>query len=256
LARLGASRQAEEADRQALEVIQKLAADHPGVPYYQELLAWTWGELGRGRQRLGQRQKEEEAWRQELAASEQLAQAFPTVPRYRTDMLGTQQCLADLLWGTGRRAEAAAVCRQIRDWIDRVSPEDAAGHDMRAWFLAAGPDPQFHDARRAVELAKKATTLVPKELGYWTTLGAAHYRAGNWQEAVAVLSRPQHLFPYSCWNYFLLAMAHGRLGDQDEARRWYDRAVQLMDKDHSGDWELSRFRAEAEQVLGIRAPAK
>jgi serine/threonine protein kinase len=256
LARLGAPREAAEADRQAVEVIHKLAADHPGVPYYQELLAWTWSELSSGRNHLGQLKKEEEAYRQQWAAAEQLAQTFPTVSRYRYQVIRAQQYLADLLWGTGRRAEAAGIFRQMRGWIDRVNLEDADGLDLRAWLLANCPDPSLRDARRAVELARRATTLVPQELGYWTTLGLAHYRAGSWQEAVEALSKPQHLFESSCWNFFLLALAHGQLGRKDQARRCYAQAVQLMEKGHPGDWELRRFREEAEQLLGIKRPAK
>src|SRR5262249_29883724 len=141
LAELGSAREAEEAERQALEVVGKLLADYPGVPYYQEALAWMWIEFATGRQCLGQPQKEGEAWRQEFAAADQLARAFPTVPRYRKQGLEAQQCLAEVLWSTGRRAEAAEVFRQMRDWTDQVNAEDAAGHDVRAWFLANCADP-------------------------------------------------------------------------------------------------------------------
>src|SRR5262249_4342695 len=165
---LGSVAEAEESDRQALEAVQQLVADYPDLPYYQELLGWTWDCLCFGRECLGQVQKEEEAGRQGLAAYDKLMKAFPTLPRYQNQALGTQQSLAELLWSTGRRAEATELFRQIRDWTDRVSPEDAAGHDCRAYFLATCPDPQFCNPRRAVELAKRATTLVPKEKGYWT----------------------------------------------------------------------------------------
>ena len=33
----------------------------------------------------------------------------------------------------------------------------------------------------------------------------------------------------SSFDWFFLAMAHRRLGDRDEARMWFDRAVQWMD---------------------------
>jgi serine/threonine protein kinase/tetratricopeptide (TPR) repeat protein len=255
LAELGSAREAEGAGREALEVIQKLAADFPDVPYYLELLAWTWDELGHGRQCLGQLDKEEAAWRQELAAYDKLAQAFPTIPRYRNLILQTQQHLTELLWSAGRRSEAAEVFRQMRDWTDRVNAEDGAGHDVRAWFLATCPDPQFHDARLAVELAKRAITLAPTGW-YWVTLGAAHYRAGNWQDAVATLTKALELPEGSAWSFFFLAMAHAKLGHPDQARQCYDRAVQFMEKSRADHRELSRFRREAEQVLGINEPAK
>ena len=50
-------------------------------------------------------------------------------------------------------------------------------------------------------------------------------------------------------------MAHWQLGDQDDARSWYDKAVERMekwmDKNKPQDEKLRRFRAEAEELLGI-----
>ncbi len=45
-------------------------------------------------------------------------------------------------------------------------------------------------------------------------------------------------------------MAHWRLGEKDESRRWYARAVAWMEKNRPGDEELKRFRAEATELLG------
>ena len=51
--------------------------------------------------------------------------------------------------------------------------------------------------------------------------------------------------------WFLLVMAHWKLGDKCEARRWYDKAVEWMDKNHIENKELLRFRAEAAELLGV-----
>jgi hypothetical protein len=56
-----------------------------------------------------------------------------------------------------------------------------------------------------------------------------------------------------CSGPFFLAMAHWQLGETEEARRWYDRAVAWMDKNLTQDDELKRFRAEAEALMGIAA---
>ena len=37
---------------------------------------------------------------------------------------------------------------------------------------------------------------------------------------------------------------------KEEARKWYDRAVEWMEKNQPADEELKRFRAEAEELLG------
>jgi tetratricopeptide (TPR) repeat protein len=253
---VGSLREAEEADHQALEIVEKLVTDYPDEPYYRELLGWTLDLLGWGRQGRGQLQQEEQAWRQELDAYAKLAQAVPSMPRYRNQVLWTQQILADLLCSTGRQAEAAQLFQQIMEWLDRLSPEDAGGHDIRAWFLATCSDPRYRNPRRAVDLARRATALAPKERGYWMTLGAASYRAGNWQQAVEAFAEAHQQPEVSTASFFFLAMAHAQLGHKDQAHQCYQRAVQLMVEHEPHNRELSRFRAEAEQVLGIGKAAR
>ena len=55
-------------------------------------------------------------------------------------------------------------------------------------------------------------------------------------------------------DWFFLAMARWRQGDKEQARLWYDRAVQWMEKNQPQDKELPRFRAEAAALLGIEPP--
>ena len=50
---------------------------------------------------------------------------------------------------------------------------------------------------------------------------------------------------------FFLAMAHWQKGDNDEGRKWYTQAIEWMEKHRSRDQELRRFRAEAEDLMGI-----
>jgi hypothetical protein len=46
-------------------------------------------------------------------------------------------------------------------------------------------------------------------------------------------------------------MAHGRRGDAGRARKWYDQAVEWMEKNQPKDDELRCLRAEAAALLGI-----
>jgi tetratricopeptide (TPR) repeat protein len=57
-------------------------------------------------------------------------------------------------------------------------------------------------------------------------------------------------------NVFFLATAHWHLGDKEEARRWYDKAVDWMDKHKSNDKDLARFRAEAAKLIGSESEDK
>ena len=53
-----------------------------------------------------------------------------------------------------------------------------------------------------------------------------------------------------------MAMAHSQLGDKEQARKWYDRAVAWMEKNDPKNEELARFRVEAEDLLKIAKATK
>jgi tetratricopeptide (TPR) repeat protein len=116
-------------------------------------------------------------------------------------------------------------------------------------------------ARQAVELADgqgddpyKASRL---ELGnYWSTLGVAHYQAGNLKEAIAALRKSLDTVDgveraYVCENWIFLAMANWKLGRKGEARQWYDRAADWIVKKQPREEEIRRFRAEAAVMMRI-----
>ena len=120
--------------------------------------------------------------------------------------------------------------------------DSAQGCNNLAWRLATSDQPHLRNPLLALELAKKAVALAPKEGSYWTTLGAAHYRAGNWKDAIDALHTSIELGHKDGLNWFFLAMAHGQLGQKDEARKWYDQAAQWLDP---------QYEAEAAELLGI-----
>jgi tetratricopeptide (TPR) repeat protein len=103
----------------------------------------------------------------------------------------------------------------------------------------------------AVELARKAVELEPRQRDFWKTLGAAQYRAGDWKACVAALDRARPPGEggdgAAC---FFLAMARWQLGDKEQARRCYERAVRWMELNRPQDKQLARFRAEAAALLG------
>jgi uncharacterized protein HemY len=112
----------------------------------------------------------------------------------------------------------------------------------------------FRDPQRSVELARKAVEQVPEDGSYWDTLGVAFYRAGKWQDAIDALQKSEELLPGEVLssNAFFLAMAHWQLDQKEEARQWYDRAAEWMDHNRTQDEELQQFRAEVEDLLGVK----
>ena len=142
-------------------------------------------------------------------------------------------------------------------------PNDPFPRNGLAWELATSSEPRLRDPAKAVVLAKEVIELSrkqgdrPERLGdYWNTLGVAQYRAGNLKESLAALQKSVDFaggeqMRYVCEDCFFLAMVNSQLGRKDEARRWYDRAVEWMEKNEPKDKDLRGFRAEAEELLRI-----
>jgi tetratricopeptide (TPR) repeat protein len=99
---------------------------------------------------------------------------------------------------------------------------------------------------------------------YWNTLGVAHYRAGNVEEALAALQKSLDIAEsgecrakgvddrYVCEDWLFLAMANWKLDRKGEARKWYDRAAEWMVKNApSKELEVHRFQSEAATLMGI-----
>jgi superkiller protein 3 len=136
-----------------------------------------------------------------------------------------------------------AECRKAIE----LDPKDGEAHyylglALRKQGKLDEADPEI---RKAIEL--DPTSAIAH---YWNTIGAVHYRAGNWKEAIAALERSVELLQGGdSFDRFYLAMAHWQVGEKGKARKWFDAAVQWMDKNQPKSEELRRLRAEAEGLL-------
>jgi superkiller protein 3 len=138
-----------------------------------------------------------------------------------------------------------------------LNPGDGVSCNNLAWFLVSFPHAPLRDPVEGVKLAQKAVELAPGNGLFWNTLGAAHYRARSWKEAVTALEKSMQLRNGGdSYDWFFLAMAYWQLGEKEKAHQYYDRAVQWMDKNMPKGKELGRFRAEATQLLKIEATKK
>jgi Flp pilus assembly protein TadD len=167
--------------------------------------------------------------------------------------MSSYQGLALLLARQEKFADAKAVLLSASE----QPSSDAEATNGLAWLLATSEFQQVRDPALAVRLAQKAVDLAPTHAHLWNTLGAAQYRAGDWQGSISSLMKAEELSPESSFalNGFFLAMAHWQLGQKDEARHWYDRSIEWMEKHRPKDKELSRFRTEAAQLLGMPVAA-
>ncbi|MBW3543518.1 MAG: tetratricopeptide repeat protein, partial [Planctomycetes bacterium] len=122
--------------------------------------------------------------------------------------------------------------RQCTGMLERFgSPSNASAAFVVATAVGLHPD-GISDMARLVELARKGQ--VPgnaNERWRLDALARAHYRAGEFQQAIDVLSESPDACSGRGWA--ILAMAHHRLGQTAEAREWlakletwYGRATQ------------------------------
>jgi hypothetical protein len=170
------------------------------------------------------------------------------------------QTLGRDLKAQGRPAEAKAIWLHALDlWAELATtyPDHPLLHQHwcdcandLAWLLANASDQAVRDSARAIALAGKAAEVNPNCATYWNTLGAAHYRARDFNAAITTLSRAIGLTEGgTAFDHVFLAMAHAQLGDQEQAEHSLDHARLWMEQyspDHS---ELTCLCDEACYVL-------
>jgi serine/threonine-protein kinase len=242
LAVAGRPQEAEKSYRDAMRTIGRAVNDFPESLLRRADLAQTLTGLA-NLLKVPERQREVEDIRRGVIRTwESLKNDMPEDKQYRRNLVQSYLELVSLLWLVGRQSEAAEPFRKAFE----VDPEDHAINNLLAWFLLTTTEPPLRDTARALRLAKKAVDARPETGDYRNTLGLAHYRNGDDKAAVAELETAMRLRAASSFDWFVLAMAHWRLGNHDQARTWFDRAV---DKFLPNDDVLRRLRAEAEALL-------
>jgi serine/threonine protein kinase/WD40 repeat protein len=164
------------------------------------------------------------------------------VEAYR-EMAGGLRALDDL-------AGAVAALEKARS----LAPGDEGDENFLAWLLAICPTPRGRDPKRAVELARAMVARAPDVWQFRRTLGVAHYYNGDYKDAVQELTRSLEVRhgQGDAFDYFPLAAASQQLGDREQARLWFDRALAWVAANPRPPVpkELALLRAEAEKVLG------
>jgi tetratricopeptide (TPR) repeat protein len=236
--------EARKLHEETLSILERTRdSDHPQTLTTKNNLAdllWDQGERNRARKLL----EEVLDSRQRVLGKKHLA------------TLETMNDLATLSAEEGQFEDARRRCEEaLQLWQSAFPghPDTLRTMNRLARILAMASDVKVRDPKRALELAKELVKATPEEGGRWNTLGVASYRAGDYKNAIAALEKSEKLARerYFGHNALFLAMAHWQLGQREQARTCYDRAVGWMEKNKSSDPDLLRFRTEAAGLLGI-----
>jgi WD40 repeat protein/tetratricopeptide (TPR) repeat protein/tRNA A-37 threonylcarbamoyl transferase component Bud32 len=164
----------------------------------------------------------------ELGRWQRAAEDFARARELQADPLTVWYPQALALLAGGDRPGYDRLCawalEQTRADKKPVPPEAAV------WACVLVPD-GVKDVKPVVELARKAADKTPKEAAVLRTLGAALYRAGDFEAALAKLEEARKQDEGDARAWFLLALVHGRVaGHGEEARHCLEQGIRLVEE--------------------------
>ncbi len=205
---------------------------------------WHLGHL------IGYRPADLSLRKQRALAAVQLGQwkvAAADLTRYLADNpqdTSSQTVLARACLAAGDRAGYRRACTTLLA-ASRETPGWAAMD--RAWICTLAPG-AVADPHQLVKLAEGA--IAAKQVGWHTTAGAAHVRAGDPVRAVQRLKEAIAQGYRTPAEKLLLALAYHRLGKPAEARRWLDDARKELMPHREAALGAGAFGAAAQGPLG------
>ncbi|HEY7154252.1 MAG TPA: tetratricopeptide repeat protein [Gemmataceae bacterium] len=181
----------------------------------------------------------------DLAEYDEAVECFRKAVELAPTLVTAQHNLGVALMKQGKWPEAIAAAERAL----AIAPENPDAQARLACILANCSDENRRDLSRAMALSTKALQRDPNNADYLEVIGSVHYRTGDWKAAIAALEKSMAVRESDA-RYFL-AMAHWQLGNKDQARQCYDKAVEWTRKNKPKDAEVRRYRAEAAELLGM-----
>jgi WD40 repeat protein len=140
-------------------------------------------------------------------------------------------------------------------------PESAKACNRLARIHVMAPS-EIRDTAEMLMAARKAVQIEPGNWSNLNTLGAAYFRAGQFQEAIGTLEKAAQQASESNlpFDLYFLAMSWQSLKDSAKARLYYDWAERWthpeLNLEPGQRMELQQLRTEAASMLGIEGSAE
>jgi tetratricopeptide (TPR) repeat protein len=258
---------AAEVSRRALGQFSRLAAKEPTNRMYLEWLAGEHFRLGSIHSLANQPAEAEKLYGKAAEDYAKLAGEGADRHDFLFAQASTQHNLGIQRLCLKRPNDAASRFRKSLELYGQLPPEFrekpgyrrnvAVTSNNLAWLLVTATDAKVRKVADAVAAAKVAVELAPSAGHYWNTLGVAQYRAGEWQAASLAIERSMTLRDGGdSYDWFIMAMIRQKTNENAKAREWFDKADAWAEKNDPKNEELRRFRAEAEEELGIEKKGK
>jgi tetratricopeptide (TPR) repeat protein len=219
---LGRPKESEAADRRAVGIREKQAAEFPGIPEYRYRLAKSLNGLGN---HLGDLRRLDDAlveYGRAITLLEKLMAEYPGEPRYRASLAEVFANMGLELDFGGRPAEAAKAARRVVE----LTPDDSVSQLNLGIALV-------QQGRVAVaEIAlRRATELAPNDVVAHGMLGEALLTLGRNADAEIAFRRATELAPNNVAAHRLLGKALLDLGRNAVAEVALRRYVALAEKE-------------------------
>jgi tetratricopeptide (TPR) repeat protein len=186
---------------------------------------------------------------QAVALARGLAEDYPDVVDYQS---GVGAALNNRASALVKRKEWEQACPLLQEAIafQKKALQSNPKHPVYLEYLAN----HYSLLAEVLQALKRpeATTAYRDWIGTARELASVSPQSSNWKAVIKALDKAMAFRGGGAADWFLLAMAHWRLGEKEKARQWFDQAAQWMDKNAAHNEELLRFRAEAEQLLGVK----
>jgi tetratricopeptide (TPR) repeat protein len=263
------ARRSEEAAasfRRSESMLEALVRDFPDRPEYLHDLSMAHLNLAQCLEDSERKEEAAQALRRALKAAERLTKDYPSVADYRKPLAMYLVKLAGLEI-RDQPGEAETHYRQALGIAERLAadfPGVASYRDLLAEVLqseaqfyseTAGGGPR--DPVQALELARRAVDIGADTQLCWKWLGLAEYANGHWDTAIQATEKSIAIRGDQGWSFLwlVLALAHARRGELDEARTWYAK-VEKRTADVTGWGDTPRWLIdEGARLLGGREPA-
>ncbi len=158
----------------------------------------------------------------------------------QTNLVDAHMGQGEILDSQGKREAAVFEFRTA----SRLQPKSPDAHARLAWALVKKADCSAEERNEALEHAREAVVLGPKDPDFRTTLALAEFRAGNWNESLAAAERSLELSKGAdASSLFLKAMALWQQGDKAGSRSLFDQAAALTN--NNDPEQADRVRALA-----------